>query len=217
MHGNFESIISEVGKWGVCFGTHYFNTKTFFNKFLWDTLEKICCLLLLPEEYQCFSDMQPAVLLLLSDIVWWQRSAIYRGFPSEFSRFGTVSLEVWPSDISQREDAITRDPVGKTSTAEHHASVKSSFGVVATPPASIATDGDRPMDSQGGPCVSSYTGNLMSDWDTYQSHISKWVVEVVKAAYLSSDQDVPEWVTVHELRALALSWVYTCHIVRCTH
>ena len=44
--------------------------------------------------------------------------------------------------------------------------------------------------------------------DIYQSHISKWIVELVKAAYLSNDQEIPERVTAHELRALA----YTCHI-----
>ena len=39
--------------------------------------------------------------------------------------------------------------------------------------------------------------------DIYQSHISRWIVEVVKTAYLESDEDIPGKVTVHEFRALA--------------
>ena len=38
--------------------------------------------------------------------------------------------------------------------------------------------------------------------DIYHSHISKGIFEVVKTAYLSSDEDLPEIVTMHELRAL---------------
>ena len=48
--------------------------------------------------------------------------------------------------------------------------------------------------------------------DIYQSHISKWRVEVVKTAYLSSDEDLPKKVTTHELRALAVLWAYNYHI-----
>ena len=70
---------------------------------------------------------QPAVLSLFSDFVSRQCSAIYWGFASDFSRFGTASLEIWPSYASQREDAFTGDPVGKTCTAEHHASVEPSL------------------------------------------------------------------------------------------
>ena len=121
----------------ACFVFQNLWLQHFFNKSLWDTLAKICCLLPL-EEYQCSSSMQPTVLSLFSDIVWWQYSAIYCGFPSNFSHFGTASLEIWPSYGSQCEDAITRDSVGKTCTAEHHASVEPSFGVVVTPPAHMS-------------------------------------------------------------------------------
>ena len=34
-------------------------------------------------------------------------------------------------------------------------------------------------------------------------HISRWIVEVVKTVYLLSDEELPEEVTAHELRALA--------------
>ena len=46
----------------------------------------------------------------------------------------------------------------------------------------------------------------------YKSHISRWIVEVVKSAYLTHDQVPPERVTAHELRALSPSWAYNCHI-----
>ena len=48
--------------------------------------------------------------------------------------------------------------------------------------------------------------------DILQSHISRWIVEVVKSAYLTHDQVPPERVTAHELRALSSSWAYNCHI-----
>ena len=45
----------------------------------------------------------------------------------------------------------------------------------------------------------------------WKPHISKWIVEVVKTAYQSNDQDILERVMAHDLRALASSWAYTCH------
>ena len=33
-----------------------------------------------------------------------------------------------------------------------------------------------------------------------------------KTAYLTSNKDIPERVTTHELRALPSSWAYPCHI-----
>ena len=45
-----------------------------------------------------------------------------------------------------------------------------------------------------------------------QSDISKWIIEVVKTAYLSTNQELPEKITAHELRALAALWGYTSHI-----
>ena len=41
---------------------------------------------------------------------------------------------------------------------------------------------------------------------------STTALSALKTAYQSNDQDIPERVTAHELRALASSWVYTCHI-----
>ena len=48
--------------------------------------------------------------------------------------------------------------------------------------------------------------------DILQSHISRWIVEVVKSAYLTHDQVPQERVTAHALRALSSSWAYNCHI-----
>ena len=53
--------------------------------------------------------------------------------------------------------------------------------------------------------------------DIYQGHVSKGIVDVVKTAYLSSDENLPEKVTMHELRALAVLWAYNCHSLgRCS-
>ena len=113
-------------------------------------MAKICCLLL-PGEYQCFSSTQLIVLSLFSDIIWWQHSAIYHGFPSDFSRCGTASLEIWPSDAFQREDVFTMDPVGKSCAAEHYASVEPVTFILVLMSLQrplFAMAGDRPTDSQ---------------------------------------------------------------------
>ena len=59
--------------------------------------------------------------------------------------------------------------------------------------------------------ISSYTGTVYSLWYLREPQ-TKWIVEVVKTAYQSSNQDIPERITAHELRALASSWAYNCHI-----
>ena len=59
-------------------------------------------------------------------------------------------------------------------------------------------------------CVSSFTGT--SRFVTFIRATCIKIVKVVKTAYQASDEILPEKVTVHELRALASSWVYNCHI-----
>ena len=48
--------------------------------------------------------------------------------------------------------------------------------------------------------------------DIYQSHISRWIIEVVKTAFHSSDKELSEKVTAHELKALASAWAYNHQI-----
>ena len=48
--------------------------------------------------------------------------------------------------------------------------------------------------------------------DISRSHISKWIVEVVKHAYTSLDFPLPDHVTAHEVRALSASWAYASHV-----
>ena len=48
--------------------------------------------------------------------------------------------------------------------------------------------------------------------DISRSHISKWIVEVVKQAYTAKDLPLPDHVTAHEVRALSASWAYAAQV-----
>ena len=48
--------------------------------------------------------------------------------------------------------------------------------------------------------------------DITKAHIARWIVEVVKHAYVENDLNLPEQVNAHELRALAASWAYNAHV-----
>ena len=42
-----------------------------------------------------------------------------------------------------------------------------------------------------------------------RSHMSKWIFETVKEAYMRADRDR---VTAHEVRALSALWAYKCQV-----
>ena len=48
--------------------------------------------------------------------------------------------------------------------------------------------------------------------DIMRSHISKWIIETVKKAYMWADRDQEDRVTAHEVRALSASWAYNCQV-----
>ena len=47
--------------------------------------------------------------------------------------------------------------------------------------------------------------------DIMRSHISRWIVETVKEAYIQADREYDR-VTAHEVRALSASWAYNCQV-----
>jgi len=48
--------------------------------------------------------------------------------------------------------------------------------------------------------------------DIATSHISRWIVDAIRQAYLDEGIDTPSQVNAHELRALSASWAYTSHV-----
>ena len=48
--------------------------------------------------------------------------------------------------------------------------------------------------------------------DIRKSHISRWIIEVVRNAYTSRDLVVPDHITAHEVRALSASWAYNSQV-----
>ena len=44
-----------------------------------------------------------------------------------------------------------------------------------------------------------------------RSHISRWIMEIVKEAYTRADREYDR-VTAHEVRALSASWAYNCQV-----
>ena len=47
--------------------------------------------------------------------------------------------------------------------------------------------------------------------DIMRSHISRWIMETVKEAYIQADREF-DGVTAHEVRALSASWAYNCQV-----